>query len=236
MTTAAQAGVIGAGVLSVLVFPFVAVGLQQRKDSGHPATRPGPIGPADRIPGARIVGRMWVPEPAAVNLEAWARRCGRDLFAERPQNLRTGLRRGFTIRRRWSPRSVKRLQTAFRLHRSCTSATQATSTLASQSRALLRLSQPRAPDAIARGARHCRVPAATPRSALWKAARRLREMAWVTKRRYAREQGFAGVCCEDEGVRRPARVRRAPVTSAHDAKRSRCGQRLQSLGVLGGDA
>ena len=31
MTTAAQAGVIGAGVLSVLVFPLVAVGLQQRK-------------------------------------------------------------------------------------------------------------------------------------------------------------------------------------------------------------
>ena len=31
MTTAEQAGVIGAGVLSVLVFPLVAVGLQQRK-------------------------------------------------------------------------------------------------------------------------------------------------------------------------------------------------------------
>jgi len=31
MTTEAQAGVIGAGVLSVLVFPLVAVGLQQRK-------------------------------------------------------------------------------------------------------------------------------------------------------------------------------------------------------------
>ena len=38
MTTAAQAGVIGAGVLSVLVFPLVAVGLQQRKV--RPASRP----------------------------------------------------------------------------------------------------------------------------------------------------------------------------------------------------
>ena len=36
MTTAAQAGVIGAGVLSVLVFPLVAVGLQQRK-APHPS-------------------------------------------------------------------------------------------------------------------------------------------------------------------------------------------------------
>jgi Kef-type K+ transport system membrane component KefB len=33
MTTASQAGVIGAGVLSVLVFPLVAVGLQQRKSA-----------------------------------------------------------------------------------------------------------------------------------------------------------------------------------------------------------
>ncbi len=36
MTTAAQAGVIGAGVLSVLVFPLVAVGLQQRKSTAIP--------------------------------------------------------------------------------------------------------------------------------------------------------------------------------------------------------
>jgi Kef-type K+ transport system membrane component KefB len=43
MTTAAQAGVIGAGVLSVLVFPLVAVGLQQRK-SVVADPNPGPSG------------------------------------------------------------------------------------------------------------------------------------------------------------------------------------------------
>ena len=42
MTTAAQAGVIGAGVLSVLVFPLVAVGLQQRKTAATPHPDPGP--------------------------------------------------------------------------------------------------------------------------------------------------------------------------------------------------
>jgi Kef-type K+ transport system membrane component KefB len=45
MTTAAQAGVIGAGVLSVLVFPLVAVRLQQRKT---PATAQPDPGPSDR--------------------------------------------------------------------------------------------------------------------------------------------------------------------------------------------
>jgi hypothetical protein len=45
MTTAAQAGVIGTGVLSVLLFPLVAVRLQQRK----PAATPRPDrGPSDR--------------------------------------------------------------------------------------------------------------------------------------------------------------------------------------------
>ena len=42
MTTATQAGVIGAGVLSVLVFPLVAVGLQQRKSAATPHPDPGP--------------------------------------------------------------------------------------------------------------------------------------------------------------------------------------------------
>ena len=37
MTTAAQAGVIGAGVLSVLVFPVVATTLQERKSEEAPA-------------------------------------------------------------------------------------------------------------------------------------------------------------------------------------------------------
>jgi hypothetical protein len=41
MTTAAQAGVIGAGVLSVLVFPLVAVALQQRKSAATPPPDPG---------------------------------------------------------------------------------------------------------------------------------------------------------------------------------------------------
>jgi Kef-type K+ transport system membrane component KefB len=41
MTTAAQAGVIGAGVLSVLVFPVVATALQQRKSAEAPAPEPG---------------------------------------------------------------------------------------------------------------------------------------------------------------------------------------------------
>ncbi|MFG1621585.1 cation:proton antiporter [Kribbella sp. NPDC049227] len=41
MTTGAQAGVIGAGVLSVLVFPSVAVGLQHRK-SAAPSSQPDP--------------------------------------------------------------------------------------------------------------------------------------------------------------------------------------------------
>jgi Kef-type K+ transport system membrane component KefB len=43
MTTAAQASVIGAGVVSVLVFPVVAVGLQQRKSALLPDQ-----GPSDR--------------------------------------------------------------------------------------------------------------------------------------------------------------------------------------------
>jgi Kef-type K+ transport system membrane component KefB len=44
MTTAAQASVIGAGVVSVLVFPLVAVGLQQRKS----AVSEPDAGPSDR--------------------------------------------------------------------------------------------------------------------------------------------------------------------------------------------
>jgi Kef-type K+ transport system membrane component KefB len=52
MTSAAQASVIGAGVVSVLVFPLVAVGLQQRK-SAVPDPDPGP---SDHPTGPRANG------------------------------------------------------------------------------------------------------------------------------------------------------------------------------------